>query len=101
MLEYLASSTEWLQQHAVHLLLRRKLAHLFENPVDLAQLRVQLRKHERRAGMQWSARLSNVQLSRVALSRQLVRHSCQQRLCLTTLSTDASQQGGMLDWLSS
>lgn len=76
MLEYLASSTEWLQQHAVHLLLRRKLAHLFENPVDLAQLRVQLRKHERHAGMQWSARLSNVQLSRAALSGHVVRRPC-------------------------
>jgi hypothetical protein len=73
MLDFLASSTEWLQQHAVHLLLRRNFAHLFEDPLDFAQLQVQLGRHEMHAGMRWTARINNVRISTAALSDYLVR----------------------------
>jgi hypothetical protein len=76
MLDYLASSTEWLQQHAVHLLLRRNFAHLFEDPLDFAQLQVQLGRHELHAGMRWTARINNVRLSTAVLSEYLVRSRC-------------------------
>jgi hypothetical protein len=74
MLEYIASSTEWLQQHAMHLLLRHNFAHLFEDPEDLGQLRVQLGKHKLQSGTRWmgTARLTNVRLSTAALSKHLV-----------------------------
>lgn len=73
MLGYITSSTEWLQQHAVHLLLRRNLAHLFEDPLDLDQLKVQLRRHQLQPCMEWTARLCNVRASRAVINKHLVR----------------------------
>ena len=73
MLGYITSSTEWLQQHAVHLLLRRNMAHLFEDPLDLDQLKVQLRRHQLHPCMEWTARLTNVRVSRAAIGEHLVR----------------------------
>jgi hypothetical protein len=72
MFSYIASSTEWLQQHAVHLLLRRNFAHFFENAVDLDQLKVQLRRHELHPCMKWTARLVNIRISKAALNKHLV-----------------------------
>ena len=72
MLEYLASSTEWLQQHVVHLVLKHKFAHLFEDSLQFKQLQVQLRRNADNAGMRWSAKLEDVRLNPVALSPSLV-----------------------------
>jgi hypothetical protein len=76
MLGYLSSSTEWLQQHIVHLLLRRNLSHFFEDPVDISQLKVQLGRHALHQGVEWKARLSDVRISKAALNSHLVRVLC-------------------------
>jgi hypothetical protein len=72
MLDYLAFTTDWLQQHVAHLLLRRYLAHWFEDPVALSQLQVQLRQHNVQSCMEWTAKLTNVRISRAALAPHLV-----------------------------
>ena len=73
MLGYLSSSTEWLQEHAVRLLLRKNGGHFFEDPADLDQIKVQLRQHELQQCMKWSARLTNTKISCATLNEHLVR----------------------------
>lgn len=72
-MDYLSSASEWLQRHAVHLLLRHGLSHIFANQVDLDQLKVQLRRHALRKCMTWHGQLTDIEISKDFLNQHAVR----------------------------
>jgi hypothetical protein len=67
------SATEWLQRHAVHLLLRHGLSHVFASPLDLEQLKVQWGRHALNKSMTWFGKLSDLQLNAEYLNKHTVR----------------------------
>lgn len=67
------SATEWLQRHAVHLLLRHGLSHFFASPVDLEQLKTQWGRSAASQSLSWFGKLSDLQLNARYLSQFTVR----------------------------
>lgn len=70
------SATEWLQRHAVHILLRHGLSHLFDSPVDLEQLKMQWGRKPANQSLSWFGKLSDLKLNTQYLSKYTVCAIC-------------------------